>query len=127
MVMGATLIGKSHNTRSGSMRLITITLTVLSAVVFSAARSKDDTLSAVPAAQAREGFPAFSWDRVPLYAHVGVGSGLKPKQCEWLAKHYNFIALTGGAPDRDFRKNTILLLKILSQKLHEPSKSITQR
>jgi len=82
------------------MRLITITLTVLSAAVFSAATAKDDTLSAVPAARASEGFPAFSWDRVPLYAHLGIGDGLKPGQYKFLADRFSLITFTGGRVTR---------------------------
>jgi hypothetical protein len=56
--------------------------------------------SALPA---QESGPAFSWDRVPLYAHVGLGRGLKPEEYQFLAEHYDFIAFTGGALDRDYR------------------------
>lgn len=52
---------------------------------------------------AQESGPAFSWDRVSLYAHVGLGRGLKPEEYQFLAEHYDFIALTGGALDRDYR------------------------
>jgi hypothetical protein len=47
-------------------------------------------------AQASEGFPEFSWNHVPLYAHLGVGAGLKPEQYEFLADHFDLIAFTGG-------------------------------
>lgn len=38
----------------------------------------------------------FSWDRVPLYAHFGVGGGLKPTEYDFLAKNFSFITLTYG-------------------------------
>jgi hypothetical protein len=33
-----------------------------------------------PAAKHKVGYPHFSWDRVPVYAHVGLGDGLKLEQ-----------------------------------------------
>lgn len=55
--------------------------------------------------QAHDGYPDFSWDRVPVYAHVGVGRGLKPEEYEFLARHYSFITFTGGAIDATFRRD----------------------
>jgi len=53
--------------------------------------------------EAKEGHPAFSWDRVPLYAHVGLGKGLKPEEYKFLATHYGFITFTGGTMDHEYR------------------------
>jgi len=59
-----------------------------------------------PAAAKREvGYPHFSWARVPVYAHVGLGEGLKPEQYKFLADHYGFIAFTGGQMSREYRTN----------------------
>lgn len=62
-------------------------------------------LIAFAAVHANERYPAFSWDRVPLYAHVGLGKGLKPEEYKFLANHYDFITFTGGAMGRDYRAN----------------------
>jgi len=53
-------------------------------------------LSAPATAHAGDGFPAFCWDRLPLYAHVGIGDGLKPDQYKFLADRFSLITLTGG-------------------------------
>ena len=45
---------------------------------------------------AGEDYPEFSWDRVPLYAHLAVGDGLKAEQIEFLADHFNVVTFTGG-------------------------------
>ncbi|MFO1483852.1 MAG: putative glycoside hydrolase [Verrucomicrobiaceae bacterium] len=45
---------------------------------------------------AADGFPEFSWDRVPLYAHLAIEDGLKPEQYDFLAAHFSLIAFTGG-------------------------------
>ena len=49
---------------------------------------------------AGDGFPAFSWDRVPLYAHLGIGDGLKPDQYTFLADRFSLITFTGGRVTR---------------------------
>jgi len=49
-----------------------------------------------PAEESSNGFPAFSWDQVPLYAHIGIGYGLKQDQYNFLADHFSLIAFTGG-------------------------------
>jgi hypothetical protein len=56
-------------------------------------------------AKCKIGYPHFSWDRVPVYAHVGLGEGLKPEQYKFLADHYDFIAFTGGQMTREYRTN----------------------
>ncbi|MHC4198458.1 MAG: putative glycoside hydrolase [Planctomycetota bacterium] len=48
------------------------------------------------AAQAGEGFPEFSWDHLPLYAHLAIGDGLIPEQYDFLADHFSLITFTGG-------------------------------
>ena len=45
---------------------------------------------------ARNGFPEFSWDRVPVSAHFGIGEGLTPEQYDFIADRFNFITLTAG-------------------------------
>jgi hypothetical protein len=44
----------------------------------------------------KAGYPHFSWDRVPLYAHLGIGDGLEPDQINFLADRFKLIAFTGG-------------------------------
>ena len=44
--------------------------------------------------QADDALPLFSWDRVPVYAHVGKTSGdFTPEQLDFLAKHFDFITI----------------------------------
>ncbi len=45
---------------------------------------------------ASDGFPVFTWDHVPLYAHLGIDDGLEPDQYNFLADHFNLITFTGG-------------------------------
>jgi hypothetical protein len=46
--------------------------------------------------RAGDGYPEFDWDRVPLYAHLGIGKGLEPEQYHFLADHFDIVAFTGG-------------------------------
>ncbi len=39
------------------------------------------------------GRPPFSWDTVPLYAHFGATDGMSDTDVEFVATHYDFIAL----------------------------------
>jgi hypothetical protein len=48
------------------------------------------------ALHASDAFPEFSWERVPLYAHLGIGDGLEPDQYSFLADHFKLITFTGG-------------------------------
>ena len=59
--------------------------------------------STKPAAKRKLGYPHFSWDRVPVYAHVGLGEGLNSEQYTFLADHYDFIAFTGGSMSHEYR------------------------
>jgi len=44
--------------------------------------------------RAADHFPPFSWDHVPVYAHVGKTSGdFTPEQLDFLAKHFDFITI----------------------------------
>ena len=43
-----------------------------------------------------DGYPEFDWDRVPLYAHLGIGKGLEQEQYHFLADHFDVVAFTGG-------------------------------
>jgi len=56
----------------------------------------DPILGPIFSFYADNGFPEFSWDDVPLYAHLGIGDGLEPNQCNYLADHYDLITFTGG-------------------------------
>ena len=47
-------------------------------------------------ARAQHGTSGFSWDRVPLYAHVAIGEGFTQEQYEFLADQYQLITFTGG-------------------------------
>ena len=53
-------------------------------------------LSALTTVQAGDGYPPFSWDRVPVSAHLGIRDGLEPEQYDFLAEHFDFITFTGG-------------------------------
>jgi len=57
-------------------------------------------LSALATVQAGEGFPPFTWDRVPVSAHLGIDDGMTPDQCKFLADHFNLITFTGGKVSR---------------------------
>ena len=48
-----------------------------------------------------KGYPPFSWDTVPLYAHISIGDGFKQEQYEFLADHFDLITVTGGPRKRD--------------------------
>ncbi|MBX2851749.1 MAG: putative glycoside hydrolase family 15 protein [Phycisphaeraceae bacterium] len=46
---------------------------------------------------ADEHYPPFSWDRVPVYAHVGKASDdFTDKELDFLAKHFDFITIEKG-------------------------------
>ena len=57
-------------------------------------------LFAIATVHAGEGFPEFSWDHVPLYAHLGINDGLEPNQYDFLADHFSLVAFTGGKVTR---------------------------
>lgn len=42
------------------------------------------------------GFPLFSWDTVPVSAHLGIDDGLTQEQIQFLAEKFPFITFTGG-------------------------------
>ncbi len=49
------------------------------------------------ALHAAEAFPPFSWDKVPVYAHVGkTDDDFTSEQLDFLAKHFDFIAFEKG-------------------------------
>jgi len=51
-------------------------------------------LAPLAALGAGDAMPPFSWDRVPVYAHVGKTSGdFTPEQLDFLAKHFDFITI----------------------------------
>lgn len=80
--------------------------------------------------EGQEHYPEFGWDHVPLYAHVGLGRGLKPEQYRFLAEHYDFITFTGGSLDRDYRSNnditfeTIVTDAARTIKQHNPQATV---
>lgn len=50
-----------------------------------------------PALHADDAFPSFSWDHVPVYAHVGKSSDdFTPNELDFLAKHFDFITIEKG-------------------------------
>ena len=50
-----------------------------------------------PPTRGAEALPPFSWDRVPVYAHVGKSADdFTPEQLDFLAKHFDFIAIEKG-------------------------------
>ncbi|MCX7006386.1 MAG: hypothetical protein NTY53_03915, partial [Kiritimatiellaeota bacterium] len=54
-------------------------------------------IAPLAALHAADGLPPFSWDRVPVYAHVGKSSDdFTPKQLDFLARHFDFIAIEKG-------------------------------
>ncbi|MBT3278245.1 MAG: hypothetical protein HN909_04225 [Phycisphaerales bacterium] len=57
------------------------------------------------ASQWDPGKPHFSWDRVPVSAHLGLDDGLTPEQYTFLADHFDFITFTGGRMSREYRTN----------------------
>ena len=55
-------------------------------------------------AHAAEGYPAFSWDRVPVYAHFGYDPNLTPEQYDFLAKHFSLVSFAAGSVREDVEK-----------------------
>ena len=53
--------------------------------------------------RANDALPPFSWDRVPLYAHVGKASDdFTREELDFLAKHFNFITIEKGQAARKY-------------------------
>ena len=50
---------------------------------------------------ARDRLPPFSWNRVPVSAHFGIGEGLQPEQYDFIAEHFDFVTLTAGPLSRN--------------------------
>jgi len=65
---------------------------------------------------AADGFPEFSWDRVPLYAHLGIGDGLKPEQCHFLADRFQLITFTGGITRNSVETNIAAATRTIKQR-----------
>ena len=55
-------------------------------------------------ARAADGYPAFSWDRVPVYAHFGYDPNLTPEQYDFLAKHFPLVTFAAGNLRKDVEK-----------------------
>ncbi len=72
--------------------------------------------ASVVALHAGSGFPDFSWDRVPLYAHLGIGDGLKPEQYHFLADHFKLIAFTGGVTRDSVEPNIAAAARAIKQR-----------
>lgn len=47
-------------------------------------------------ASAADGYPVFSWDRVPVYAHFGYDPKLTPEQYDFLAKRFPLVTFAAG-------------------------------
>ena len=63
-------------------------------------------LAPLAALHAADALPPFSWDRVPLYAHVKKSAGdFTPEELDFLAKHFDFITIEKGQAV-DKRDNT---------------------
>jgi len=62
-------------------------------------------VAAEDATPSKEGYPDFSWDRVPLYAHLAIGNGLEPEQYTFLADRFKLITFTGGKVDDSVEPN----------------------
>jgi hypothetical protein len=73
-------------------------------------------LSPLSALKADDGFPDFSWDHVPLYAHLGIGDGLKPEQSEFLADHFDIITFTGGLTRNSVEATIAAAAKTIKQR-----------
>jgi len=73
-------------------------------------------LSAPATVYAGDGFPAFSWDQVPLYAHLGIGDGLKPDQYNFLADHFKLITFTGGRVQGSVEPNIAAAARAIKQR-----------
>lgn len=41
-------------------------------------------------------YPVFSWDKVPVYFHIGGAAGLDQNELRFVASHSNFICLSNG-------------------------------
>ncbi len=63
---------------------------------------------------AKPGYPEFSWDTVPLYAHVGLGKGLADEEYKFLGEHFQLIAFTGGAMDKEYRSGDSLSFETIA-------------
>lgn len=60
-------------------------------------------LAAAPVLHANDGLPPFSWDRVPVYAHVGKASDdFTPEELDFLAEHFDFITIEKGQAARKY-------------------------
>ena len=46
--------------------------------------------------QGKEGYPPFSWDRLPVYAHFGVDPEMTPEQYDFIAEHFSFVTMSAG-------------------------------
>ena len=54
-------------------------------------------LAPLAALHTADALPPFSWDHVPMYAHVGKGADdFTPEELDYLSKHFDFIALEKG-------------------------------
>lgn len=65
---------------------------------------------------ASEGFPDFNWERVPLYAHLGIGDGLRAEQIAFLADHFKLIAFTGGTTKNSVETNIAAAAAAIKQR-----------
>jgi hypothetical protein len=76
-----------------------MTLKLISVVV----RTATLLLAAAPVLRANDALPLFSWDRVPVYAHVAKASGdFTPEELDFLAEHFDFITIEKGQAARKY-------------------------
>jgi hypothetical protein len=61
-------------------------------------------LAPLAAPHAAEGFPKFSWDHVPVYAHFGYDPNLTPEQYDFVAKHFPLVTFAAGRVRQDVEK-----------------------
>jgi hypothetical protein len=73
-------------------------------------------LAPIGVLRAQNGFPDFSWDRVPLYAHLGINDGLTPEQAHFLADRFKLIAFTGGVTKQSVEPNIAAAARAIKQR-----------
>jgi hypothetical protein len=73
-------------------------------------------LATFVALRAENGFPDFNWDRVPLYAHLGINDGLTPEQVRFLADRFKLVAFTGGVTKNSVEPNIAAAARAIKQR-----------
>lgn len=75
---------------------------------------------------AADSLPTFSWDHVPVYAHVGKQSDdFTPEQLDFLARHFDFVAIEKGQAARKRGSTEAGIAEAARQiKLRKPSAKV---